>query len=87
MHRHAGYPAVFETEPARPDFLERLKSRGGYQRHFGFDAKFQFEGPRTGLESTLDFGNDFGRDEGDNLLRERALSLNNGSCYWIFLAW
>ena len=45
------HPAVFEAEPARPDFLERLKPRGGYQRHFGTDPNSSLKGPERGWKA------------------------------------
>jgi hypothetical protein len=64
---------AFGSEPSQPDFPDRLKLWGGYQRLFGLDAKFRFDSPRTGLGSTFDFADDFGGDESDSMIRAGAL--------------
>jgi hypothetical protein len=60
--------AAYGEETSSEAFPERLKLYGGYQFLFGLDAKFRFDGLRTGLGSTFDFVNDLGGEENDSML-------------------
>jgi hypothetical protein len=68
---HGG--AAYGEETSSEEFPERLKLYGGYQLLFGLNAKFRFDGSRTGLGSTFDFHNDVGGEENDNMLRVGTL--------------
>ena len=65
--------AAYGEETSSEAFPERLKLYGGYQLLFGLDAKFRFDGSRTGLGSTFNFNKDLGGERNDNMLRVGAL--------------
>lgn len=60
---------VYGEETTTQEFPERLKLFGGYQMLFGVDAKFRLDGSQTGLGSTVDFHDDIGGDQDDNMIR------------------
>ncbi|MBA3965559.1 MAG: hypothetical protein H0X47_07265 [Nitrospirales bacterium] len=47
---------AFRFGTTQPDFPERYKLYGRYQKFFELDAKWRVWRPRTGLECTFDFG-------------------------------